>query len=530
MTDAARRAADFDQLLADYLADQLDDAGCAMLKERLTEDDAALDQYLHAATLEAMLAWRHGRASIDQTLRPRAGSASAWRATEDSRIKVTPTLLARSPVDGSGASPRSVWYLAALLLLAAALTYVFLPSTPHSELPTPHSATPASFAILSDLSNDATFADGSLPLGSDLTGPIQLTVGRAQLMFKSFAVVDLTGPCEFQMTGPNRGTLHHGQLEAYVPTEAHGFTVDLPGGSKIIDLGTRFAARVDGDDQCVVQVLEGRVQFVGADGVVRTMTAEQAIAVAGTRLLTLSPGDLRLPVLGRPDISPIVQSLVRDPALVVYYDFNQLNIAGDTLLNLVPTRPSIQGVIHGAKRVPGRSPADDALQFDGSDDSYVQLDPNIDYTDLTLMLWVNIRQLDNSSSGLIMSDFTDGTVMTHLQVDRHGNLSFQSAPTAKPFFDASHLNCWVQVAVVIDARAGIVDIYRDGQLFETHPARDAKPVHLGLIRIGNWNARDYRSQHSLHRGLDGRIDDVIIARRPMTAGEIKKLYDAGRTP
>ncbi|MBI1369365.1 MAG: hypothetical protein GC162_12020, partial [Planctomycetes bacterium] len=132
----------------------------------------------------------------------------------------------------SGASPRSVWYkkgirgqgsgisfkagvaFAALLLIAAALLYVFVPSTPHSELPTPHVAAPVTYAMLSDVSPDAQFADTDHALGSDLAGPIKLVSGKAQLMFKSAAVVDLTGPCEFEMTGVNRGRLMRGGLSA----------------------------------------------------------------------------------------------------------------------------------------------------------------------------------------------------------------------------------------------------------------------------------------------------------------------------
>ncbi|MBI1367613.1 MAG: DUF642 domain-containing protein [Planctomycetes bacterium] len=157
---------------------------------------------------------------------------------------------------------RSVWYAAALITLAAALYFVLLPSTPHSPLPAPHSAAPASFAVLSDLSDDAQFdnTDGSLPLGSDLAGPIKLTAGRAQLMFKSTAVVDLTGPCEFEMTGPNRGRLTSGKLEAYCRPEAHGFTIDLPGGVRVVDLGTRFDLVMHAEGDGRITVREGRVE------------------------------------------------------------------------------------------------------------------------------------------------------------------------------------------------------------------------------------------------------------------------------
>ncbi|MBI1370777.1 MAG: hypothetical protein GC162_19245 [Planctomycetes bacterium] len=231
--------------LIDVLCDRpLSPDRVAELDALLLADPQSTRDYIRAIHLHATLT-RHVR---NQTLRLKAASASAWRAADDSP---TPTL--------SGASPRSVWYLAALIMLAAALTYVFLPSTPHSQLPTPHSAAPATYAILSDLSPDAAFADGDLPLGEGLTAPIKLTAGRAQLMFKSSAVVDLTGPCEFQMTGPNRGRLTSGKLEAYCRPEAHGFTVDLPDGSSLIDLGTKFSVDLNVQQ---VRIAEGSVRLI----------------------------------------------------------------------------------------------------------------------------------------------------------------------------------------------------------------------------------------------------------------------------
>ncbi|MBI1367411.1 MAG: hypothetical protein GC162_02030 [Planctomycetes bacterium] len=197
-------------------------------------------------------------------------------------------------VQGSGVSFKPAGALAALLALAAALLFVFLPSTPHSPLPAPHAAAPASFAILSDLSDDAAFADGDLSLGEGLTAPIKLTAGKAQLMFQSTAVVDLTGPCELEMTGPNRGRLMRGSLDAFVPKDAHGFTVDLPGAVQVVDLGTAFNIHVDDHHRSTIHVTQGRVavEYPDASGMrpLNLAAADRLVVVtdASDRIVTIA--------------------------------------------------------------------------------------------------------------------------------------------------------------------------------------------------------------------------------------------------
>jgi hypothetical protein len=76
----------------------------------------------------------------------------------------------------------------------------------------------------------------------------------------------MTGPCEFEMTGVNRGRLHNGAIHTLVPAAASGFTVFGPGGIQVIDLGTEFEMRVDPPDAVLVKVLEGTVEVIDDPG------------------------------------------------------------------------------------------------------------------------------------------------------------------------------------------------------------------------------------------------------------------------
>ncbi|MBI1367503.1 MAG: hypothetical protein GC162_02495 [Planctomycetes bacterium] len=271
-------------LLQGALENTLDPAAHAALSDRLLRDEPFRDAYLRMMQLHAMLQWRTA-AEAPIIARARAMGFTLHRDS------LTPTRI--------GASPRSVWYLAAALFaLAAALFFVFLPSTPNSELPTPRSNAPASFAILSDVSADAQFAgaDAERSLGEELTAPIRLATGRAQIMFKSAAVVDLTGPCEFTMTGPNRGKLTAGRLAAYVRPEARGFTVDLPDGARIVDLGTAFDVTIHDADGYDIQVTAGRVLLErrGAESI--QLDAGRHIRLSHSTIIELN-GAIDLPLV-----------------------------------------------------------------------------------------------------------------------------------------------------------------------------------------------------------------------------------------
>jgi len=164
------------------------------------------------------------------------------------------------------ASPRAVGVALAAALITLALTVWFaLPdfSNPQSEIRNPQSF--ASVATLTD-TNTAQFAGAAQPmrLGGQLSaGPIRLTSGSAQIMFASTAMVDLHGPCEFEMTGPNRGRLTSGSLKADVPEAAKGFTVDLPNDVEVVDLGTSFDLYVTPDRQAALHVEQGKVRLQG---------------------------------------------------------------------------------------------------------------------------------------------------------------------------------------------------------------------------------------------------------------------------
>jgi autotransporter-associated beta strand protein len=259
------------QHLSAYWDGELDAEGVSQLSDRIrhSPDDAyaAAKLMLMHTTLSDLLT--HPQFDVTSQINPIAkpviGRIVTWRR--------------------AGAVVAAVVTLAftAWLLLAPSPTPKHLASESLTEVATP-------VAMLSDVSADAVFADSSAPmiLGSGLqTGPFKLTSGKAQIMFNSTAVVDLVGPCEFEMTGPNRGRLTTGTLEAYVPERARGFSVDLPSGARVVDLGTRFSVMINSDGSERVYVFEGLVEVAFAEESLRA-SAGQTLNISAAGLTRIN--------------------------------------------------------------------------------------------------------------------------------------------------------------------------------------------------------------------------------------------------
>ncbi|MBI1368751.1 MAG: hypothetical protein GC162_08885 [Planctomycetes bacterium] len=256
-------------LLAAMLDDELAPAQWAQLDAMLSSDAAARRAYIEHMALHADLV-----ISTQVAVEPAEADDVAPAATlEGVRRWRRP----RAMVGG---------FLAGMVLLAAALWSMRAAPSQKSAAPRAVRDTTASVAMLTD-AQDAVFSEsGSAPaLGSALKpGVIELASGRAQVMFNSTAVVDLVGPCSFELDGPNRGVLHSGKLHALVGERARGFTVTGP-GLTVIDLGTRFELDVHDAMHAEVNVIEGKVLFRAEYGEAAqrgpvTLVAGQALSLA----------------------------------------------------------------------------------------------------------------------------------------------------------------------------------------------------------------------------------------------------------
>jgi len=88
---------------------------------------------------------------------------------------------------------------------------------------------------------------------------LELSSGRAELLFGSGAVATLMGPCIFEVESANGGFLLLGQMKTLAATpESKGFTVRTR-TARVVDLGTEFVTSASADGQSRVEVTSGEV-------------------------------------------------------------------------------------------------------------------------------------------------------------------------------------------------------------------------------------------------------------------------------
>ncbi|MBI1368726.1 MAG: hypothetical protein GC162_08760 [Planctomycetes bacterium] len=472
----------------------------ATLEVLLRDDPDARDQYIRFMRLNALLE-RYNDDDAYQTLRPKAGSASAWGSAEVARSKPTPTL--------SRASRRSVWYAAAALIalaVAVALTIAFRPAA----IKTAPDAL-AAVALLSDVSDNAQFSGSSAApsLGSDLMpGMLALEAGHAQVMFRSGAVVDLSGPCQFEMTGENRGFLHGGQLSAIVPAQAHGFTIDAPRGARVIDLGTEFEAFVDQQQVMDVAVLDGHVAVTG-DGQTPAM-----LAAGDSRRIERGAIRTTADLLDYARWRVTSREFRHDPALLAYYAFSPAAVSATRIADESEHHQSLERL--GGVIEPGRLVHTSAIALNGVNDALIGRLPSQSVHAMTLLMSVRIDKVGPDLGALLQTDGW-GTTGLHVNFDERGVVTvglgaggplLQSRPVILP----DHLGKWMQLALIADPDQRTVTLYLDGEAIGSLTNVAWRTLSLNAFAVGGW----YRqSGGPLSRPLSGAIDELAIFDRAL---------------
>jgi hypothetical protein len=72
-----------------------------------------------------------------------------------------------------------------------------------------------------------------------------------------------------------------------------------------------------------------------------------------------------------------------------------------------------------------------------------------------------------------------------------------------------------------------VTFYVNGKLVDQVKINSHQPGSFGSAAIGYWNSVDFSTPERM-RNLRGRVDELIVFRRPLAAEEIQRMYDAGK--
>jgi hypothetical protein len=461
-----------------------------------------------------------------------AGSIWKWQSQADQTTAVTPV----EPVQFSADGP---------------------PSPPRPTVP--------AMAVLKR-GLDAVWANGAEHSTGELlpAGWLRLQSGTVQLEFLRGAQVILTGPAELRIDGENAAFLKFGKASAEVPEAAHGFSLGAP-GMEVVDLGTAFGLDVPAVGGPEVHVFTGEVTLA-KDGSNQTPQRLQE-----RHAKRLQDGDFH-DIPSRPHAFPDQRDLVQQEAIEAGQRRKAWALAMDRLANdpdalavftcedetqwsrgvknqAAKPNPESHGALVGAGWTGGRWPGKRGLEFRSQGDRLRFSVPG-EYATVTCMASVRVDSLPNLYNSLLMpSRYETGAF--HWTLERGGELRLASVHTIskgnqhhawEPPISASAISDmdfgrWISLATTYDSNTGIVLHYRDGEMvgmgeFPRHP-----PVRLTAMEFGNWGARRDQKENRWiarqpeewdTRNFVGRLDELVILQRALTATEIHEHYQIGK--
>lgn len=512
------------------------------LDEALTpEEKVELEQTLRAAPQARQMFWQHTR--FHAVLREYGAEfrgrelaeepePSRWRALAES-------------LGGFRIHPGWIVAIAAVVLAVATVWWV------RSEASRTVDGTTMGVAVLTQ-AIDLEWVAGAegYTAGAALSpGWLKLKSGLAQIEFSDGARVLLEGPAEFQLISRSEAFCRSGRLSVQVPPTARGFKVSTP-KLAVVDLGTSFGV-VAGRDSAELHVFEGRVKLETAGAPKSELVTGEALTVdAGGQWHQVAasiahfPDPTALQEKARSDWQRRKEAwrassnaLRNDPTLLVGYLFEG-DSRFDPLLRNAATGSgrASDGAIVGCRWVEGRWPGKNALEFKGTG-GRVRLEIPGVFDALTLATWVRVDSLDSTYSSLLMADAFDAGGM-HWQITKNGSvrLGIQGPQNrggqdcnTPAIFGAERLGQWVHLAVVIDGVSHHVAHYVDGQQVSEHDLKFDIPLGFGRAEIGNWNPTRRRDGAPI-RSLNGRMDELLVFRRALSAAEVRGLSQSSLVP
>ncbi len=155
-----------------------------------------------------------------------------------------------------------------------------------------------------------------------------------------------------------------------------------------------------------------------------------------------------------------------------------------------------------------------ALNFDGSNDGITVSNLSLGTGALTICAWIKPRTEGGGNYGRIVTTSNEAQVFA---VSYQNNFEFTSNGTNILYAPVTW-NVWTHACATRDATGVSSFIYKNGAVATT--SSSGTPVSGGASTyIGNRNGAD--------RAFDGRIDDVRIYNRQLSAKEVQSLYKAG---
>ena len=371
-------------------------------------------------------------------------------------------------------------------------------------------------------------------------GTLRLKSGAALVEFYSGARLIVEAPAELQLLSAGEAFLVSGRINAHVPPQAEGFTVNSP-TMKVVDRGTDFGFSIGSGGAPEVHVFKGKVEVNSATIALRALQTGEAVRLDGSSLQTIPAaraGFVTEEELTRRDAEAGIQRLAAwraassrlsaDPATVIHYVFDDAG-ARSIANQRAGAAPDSQGNIIGSAWTEGRWPGKKALQFRSESDR-VRFTAAQPMTAMTLLAWVRLDALPRWQNVLLASDSEQpGALRWH--VTRSGQLRLEigrdlgrphvdwEAVNSAPFVTSDRTGQWLMLATTFDGTT--IRHYGNGQLIGSGASFTPPALHAGTAELGNWRG-------DTQRQLAGAFDEFASLSRVMSDAELRAIFQTGK--
>ena len=393
-------------------------------------------------------------------------------------------------------------------------------------------------------------------------GLYRLTSGAAELRFRSGAQMVVEAPSEIELLGTNEARIFSGQVSGFVPPEARGFRIVAP-SLTLIDMGTAFGLKVPPSGPTEAHVFEGEVRVTSLAGEERTLLHRQAVRLEPTGYIDiparredfltdegLAARESATAQRHLTEWKSFANRLSREPKTLVHFTFEEQERFDTVLRNSAAAadNDSYTAAILGASWAEGRWPGKNALAFREAGDR-VRFEVSGKYKQLTVFASVCLDALPpNEYNALLMSEnFAPGDIRWHFRHDGRMAFGLRTGPAAddrryeytqtEPIVNDAMVGRWFTIATVLDADAGTVAEYMNGELVQTGNIDRKTDALLNTLEIGNWGIQQDDPRWTWtkaggpavsQRNFTGRIDEFALLSRAMSADEIRGYSRQGQ--
>jgi hypothetical protein len=384
-------------------------------------------------------------------------------------------------------------------------------------------------------------------------GRLRLRSGRLTLAFFTGVALTVEGPADLELRGTDRVFCHRGKLRARVPSGAEGFTVLAP-GCEVVDLGTEFGLNVEPGETAKLRVFKGQtaLSVLGTRG-----RSVYSALVEGPKTVEVDSQAVRIQEVAPepdqfvavPDVLPQGLELAATyPAEVLaarpwgYWRFERL--AQGQVPNEVAGGPGLR--VLGGVRLDGAPGGNHWALYQADDPTQALLMDGAwsppRGQGYALEVWVQADALGRNAL-VSLIDRAEGPQEHHVALLELTARSQRSPfePCALRFLDrwppglSGGVNVFSRRTFipalwhhVVGQKAGdTLELYIDGRLVASSPAAPPPPDAAAVttpcwLLVGRLKQRSLPSVTSETRPFEGRIDELAVYERPLTAAEIRR--------